>query len=195
MIIALPSGRDKLAQVKYWFMRGDEVLSTGEEEISADEGETARRTRRISGMTRRWRRIPLACRCGSKPRLLNVSHLVWARHSINEVSQCLSKSFWSCERFSTLQPSCFSGRGSRFRYGHSTLEFPFTIPAWAFPLGLVLALAGGLVALWCIVAFVARGRGTPAPFDPPREFVAAGPYRYVRNPITSAPLALSSERV
>ena len=40
VIIALPSGRDKLAQVKYWFMRGDEVLSTGGEEISADEGET-----------------------------------------------------------------------------------------------------------------------------------------------------------
>jgi hypothetical protein len=41
VIIALPSGRDKLAQVKYWFMRDDEVLSTGEEEISADEGETS----------------------------------------------------------------------------------------------------------------------------------------------------------
>ena len=30
----------------------------------------------------------------------------------------------------------------------------------------------------------ARDRSrTPAPFDAPREFVAAGPYRYVRNPM------------
>lgn len=41
VIITLPSGRDKLVQVKYWFMRGDELLSTGGEEISADEGETS----------------------------------------------------------------------------------------------------------------------------------------------------------
>jgi protein-S-isoprenylcysteine O-methyltransferase Ste14 len=58
-----------------------------------------------------------------------------------------------------------------------------TIPVWLRPLGLILALLGALLALWCIGTFVARGRGTPAPFDPPREFVAAGPYRYVRNPM------------
>jgi len=62
-------------------------------------------------------------------------------------------------------------------------RLPFAIPAWARPLGWALALAGALLALWCIATFVARGRGTPAPFDPPREFVAAGPYRYVRNPM------------
>jgi protein-S-isoprenylcysteine O-methyltransferase Ste14 len=59
----------------------------------------------------------------------------------------------------------------------------FTIPVWLRPLGLILALLGALLALWCVGTFVARGRGTPAPFDPPREFVAAGPYRYVRNPM------------
>ncbi|HVS00670.1 MAG TPA: isoprenylcysteine carboxylmethyltransferase family protein [Thermoanaerobaculia bacterium] len=59
----------------------------------------------------------------------------------------------------------------------------FTLPGWARPLGWILVLAGALLALWCISTFVARGRGTPAPFDPPREFVAAGPYRYVRNPM------------
>lgn len=59
----------------------------------------------------------------------------------------------------------------------------FTVPTWIRPLGWALSLAGALLALWCISTFVARGRGTPAPFDPPREFVAAGPYRYVRNPM------------
>jgi protein-S-isoprenylcysteine O-methyltransferase Ste14 len=29
---------------------------------------------------------------------------------------------------------------------------------------------------------VAQGQGTPAPFDAPRNFVAIGPYRCVRNP-------------
>lgn len=62
-------------------------------------------------------------------------------------------------------------------------RLPFILPGWARPLGWLLALAGALLTLWCIVTFVARGRGTPAPFDPPREFVAAGPYRYVRNPM------------
>lgn len=62
-------------------------------------------------------------------------------------------------------------------------RLPFSIPVWARPLGWALALAGALLVLWCIGTFVAQGRGTPAPFDPPRELVAAGPYRYVRNPM------------
>jgi hypothetical protein len=36
--IALPQWHDKLVELKYWFIRGDEVLSSGGEEISADEG-------------------------------------------------------------------------------------------------------------------------------------------------------------
>jgi protein-S-isoprenylcysteine O-methyltransferase Ste14 len=43
-------------------------------------------------------------------------------------------------------------------------------------------LVGLVVILRCFVDFVCRGRGTPAPYDPPRELVAAGLYRYVRNP-------------
>jgi protein-S-isoprenylcysteine O-methyltransferase Ste14 len=57
------------------------------------------------------------------------------------------------------------------------------VPAWLQPFGYVLADAGALLAGACIATFVTIGRGTPAPFDPPREFVASGPYRYVRNPM------------
>ena len=57
------------------------------------------------------------------------------------------------------------------------------LPAWTQTLGIVLMVAGGIVALLCAGTFVARGRGTPAPFDAPREFVAVGPYKYVRNPM------------
>jgi protein-S-isoprenylcysteine O-methyltransferase Ste14 len=62
-------------------------------------------------------------------------------------------------------------------------RIPVSIPRWLAPVGLGLACLGALVAATCIATFVTVGRGTPAPFDPPREFVASGPYRYVRNPM------------
>jgi protein-S-isoprenylcysteine O-methyltransferase Ste14 len=42
--------------------------------------------------------------------------------------------------------------------------------------------------LWCFWIFIADGRGTPAPIDPPRELVIVGPYRFVRNPMYAAGL-------
>jgi protein-S-isoprenylcysteine O-methyltransferase Ste14 len=59
----------------------------------------------------------------------------------------------------------------------------FALPEWTRALAIALLIAGGTLALACITAFVARGEGTPAPFDPPRKFVAAGPYKIVRNPM------------
>jgi protein-S-isoprenylcysteine O-methyltransferase Ste14 len=49
--------------------------------------------------------------------------------------------------------------------------------------GLLVGVAGGALALWCVLTFALVGKGTPAPFDPPRQLVVAGPYRYVRNPM------------
>jgi len=49
--------------------------------------------------------------------------------------------------------------------------------------GLVIAGAGLILTAWCWVQFISRGRGTPAPWDPPRFLVLGGPYRYVGNPI------------
>jgi protein-S-isoprenylcysteine O-methyltransferase Ste14 len=62
-------------------------------------------------------------------------------------------------------------------------SLPVALPLWLRPVGWALATAGALLAAACIAAFVTTGRGTPAPFDPPRDFVATGPYRYVRNPM------------
>jgi protein-S-isoprenylcysteine O-methyltransferase Ste14 len=59
----------------------------------------------------------------------------------------------------------------------------FTLPEWTRALGIAFLVAGGALALACVTTFVARGEGTPAPFDPPRKFVAAGPYKFERNPM------------
>jgi protein-S-isoprenylcysteine O-methyltransferase Ste14 len=50
-------------------------------------------------------------------------------------------------------------------------------------LGIPLIAAGAAVYLWCAWDFATAGRGTPAPIDPPKELVARGLYRFVRNPM------------
>jgi protein-S-isoprenylcysteine O-methyltransferase Ste14 len=59
-------------------------------------------------------------------------------------------------------------------------------------IGMIVASFGAFIALWCIFTFSSLGRGTPAPFDPPRRLVLRGPYRFVRNPMyIGAGLALA----
>lgn len=49
--------------------------------------------------------------------------------------------------------------------------------------GAFICAAGAVIALWCVGTFISLGKGTPAPFDPPRRLVVRGPYRFVRNPM------------
>lgn len=49
--------------------------------------------------------------------------------------------------------------------------------------GMVVGGLGIALTLSCVVSFIRMGRGTPAPFDAPRQLVIRGPYRIVRNPM------------
>ncbi len=46
---------------------------------------------------------------------------------------------------------------------------------WLQIAGLIVGAAGALIAISCVCAFAFIGKGTPAPFDPPRRLVVRGP--------------------
>lgn len=51
-------------------------------------------------------------------------------------------------------------------------------------------LAGIVLLLWCVRDFYVVGKGTLAPWDPPKSLVVAGLYRHVRNPMYVGVLTL-----
>ena len=62
---------------------------------------------------------------------------------------------------------------------------------WA---AILFVAPGVFLSGWCTRLFLHKGKGTPAPWDPPRKLVVAGPYRHVRNPmITGVLLVLAAE--
>jgi protein-S-isoprenylcysteine O-methyltransferase Ste14 len=76
---------------------------------------------------------------------------------------------------------------------------PWWLTGWrmgaAFPApveitGAVLAAAGAAVLLTEFAQFAMQGRGTPAPSAPTEQLVVRGLYRYVRNPMYLAVLAV-----
>jgi protein-S-isoprenylcysteine O-methyltransferase Ste14/pimeloyl-ACP methyl ester carboxylesterase len=50
-------------------------------------------------------------------------------------------------------------------------------------IALVLLIPGIALLLWCVRDFLVTGKGTLAPWDPPRWLVSSGPYRFSRNPM------------
>jgi protein-S-isoprenylcysteine O-methyltransferase Ste14 len=61
-------------------------------------------------------------------------------------------------------------------------EFSFNLFGYHY-LGMIPILFGVLLYFWCAWNFTFIGEGTPAPFDAPKKVVAAGAYRFVRNPM------------
>jgi protein-S-isoprenylcysteine O-methyltransferase Ste14 len=64
---------------------------------------------------------------------------------------------------------------------------PVSVPA---VLASGVALLGVYVLVRCVWDFLSIGRGTLAPFDPPRRLVVRGLYRFTRNPMYNGVLAL-----
>ena len=55
--------------------------------------------------------------------------------------------------------------------------------AWWRWLGLIPLIAGSGLLLWCVREFYVSGKGTLAPWSPPKHLVSSGPYRRSRNPM------------
>jgi protein-S-isoprenylcysteine O-methyltransferase Ste14 len=69
---------------------------------------------------------------------------------------------------------------------HIALTAPHDLASLAAVIcGVAILVAGTTLFAACLFYFWSRGRGTLAPWDPPRRFVVEGPYRFVRNPMIS----------
>jgi protein-S-isoprenylcysteine O-methyltransferase Ste14 len=54
---------------------------------------------------------------------------------------------------------------------------------WFFLIGLVIICLGLMVMILTITLFIREGKGTLAPWDPPKKLVTIGIYNHVRNPM------------
>jgi protein-S-isoprenylcysteine O-methyltransferase Ste14 len=52
--------------------------------------------------------------------------------------------------------------------------------------GSILLAMGLSLATWTMWLFAHRGKGTAAPWNPPKKLVVEGPYAYVRNPMITS---------
>jgi protein-S-isoprenylcysteine O-methyltransferase Ste14 len=89
--------------------------------------------------------------------------------------------------FLVIAPGVVDGLGPWLLTGwHAGGSYPMAVQA----IGWVLVVAGAGVVLGAFVQFVVEGVGTPAPVAPTEHLVVRGLYRYVRNPMYLAVLAV-----
>ena len=68
-------------------------------------------------------------------------------------------------------------------YMDRLLDFPkFLSGPIGTVIGAVFLSLGLIIWAWCVVWF-SKAKGTPVPFNPPRELVSVGPYAWSRNPM------------
>ena len=67
----------------------------------------------------------------------------------------------------------------------SVLHMPEVLPGrLGVNIGVVLIVPGSVLCGWCVVRFK-RAKGTPVPFNPPKELIVVGPYVWMRNPMVT----------
>ncbi|UCG73718.1 MAG: isoprenylcysteine carboxylmethyltransferase family protein [Chromatiales bacterium] len=62
----------------------------------------------------------------------------------------------------------------------------FSFDPWrsaGFAAGYVVIAVGVMLLFWCVRDFYVIGKGTLAPWSPPKKLVVTGLYRFVRNPM------------
>ncbi len=65
------------------------------------------------------------------------------------------------------------------------LRTPEVLPGWlGVSIGVVLVVLGSMLCGWCVLRF-RKGKGTPVPFNPPKELIVAGPYVWMRDPMVT----------
>jgi protein-S-isoprenylcysteine O-methyltransferase Ste14 len=74
--------------------------------------------------------------------------------------------------------------------GSSLPGLPTWLTAAAVIIGAVLIVLGIALLAWTIWLFHTTGKGTLAPFDPPKRLVVRGPYRHVRNPMITGVVSI-----
>lgn len=70
---------------------------------------------------------------------------------------------------------------------HHNITSPDQIRFW---LALLISAIGLTFSFWTAMLFRKIGKGTPAPWDPPKKMVIRGPYRHVRNPMIMSVLII-----
>jgi len=90
--------------------------------------------------------------------------------------------------FLFLAPGIVAGLIPAMIHGYRMPEWG----GWVWPVGIVagLLILGGIVVLLDAFVRFARADGTPAPPVPTAHLVVAGPYRFVRNPMYVAVVAI-----
>jgi protein-S-isoprenylcysteine O-methyltransferase Ste14/predicted DCC family thiol-disulfide oxidoreductase YuxK len=99
--------------------------------------------------------------------------------------------FKTCAGMVVLWALCFAAIPYLCYRAESALglaDYRFHGPVWQAT-GVVLLALGSILHLVANLALALYGEGTPLYLDAPRRLVIAGPYRFVRNPITVAILA------
>ena len=90
--------------------------------------------------------------------------------------------------WAALLPGLFAGYLPWRYFGLRDVRIELSDPPHL--VGLASITVGVILLAACIWEFATRGRGTLSPLDPPRQLVVRGLYRYVRNPIYVALVAV-----